>query len=71
MRSLHQCLLDTDLVRLRVIARFWDVELTASRQRDVAAQLAEAMATPEAVTSAWDALPDDRCRALELLLAAG
>ncbi len=71
MRSLHQCLLDTDLVRLRVIARFWDVELTTSRQRDVAAQLAEAMATPEAVTSAWDALPDDRRRALELLLAAG
>nr|HID12803.1 hypothetical protein [Anaerolineae bacterium] len=71
MRTLHQCLLDTDLVRLRVIARFWDVELTTSRRRDVAAQLAEAMAAPEAVISAWDALPDDQRQALEALLAAG
>jgi hypothetical protein len=71
MRSLHQCLLDTDLVRLRVIARFWDVEPTASRQRDVAAQLTEAMAAPDAVTGAWGTLPDDQRRALEALLAAG
>ncbi|MFQ6059539.1 MAG: helicase-associated domain-containing protein, partial [Anaerolineae bacterium] len=71
MRPLHQCLLGTDLARLRVIARFWDVELTASRQRDVAAQLAEAMATPEATVAAWDALPDEQRRALEALLAAG
>jgi len=71
MRPLHQCLLDTDLVRLRVIARFWDVELTTKRQRDVAAQLAEAMAVPDAVTSARDALPDDQRPALESLLAAG
>ena len=71
MRSLHQCLLDTDLVRLRVIARFWDVELTASRRRDVAAQLTEAMAATKAVTGAWETLPDDQRRALEALLAAG
>ncbi len=71
MRTLHQCLLDTNLARLRAIAHFWDVELTASRQRDVAAQLAEALAAPEAVASAWDALPDDQRRALETLLAAG
>ncbi len=71
MRPLHQCLLDTDLIRLRTIARFWGVELTASRQRDVAAQLAEAMAAPEAITSAWDTLPDDQRQALEALLAAG
>ena len=70
MRTLYQCLLDTDLARLRVIARFWDVELISSRQRDVAAQLAEAIAVPEAITSAWDALPDDQRRALESLLAA-
>jgi len=71
MRPLHQCLLDTNLVRLRVIARFWNVEPTASRQRDVAAQLAEAMAAPETVTGAWDALPDDQRQALEQLLTAG
>jgi hypothetical protein len=71
MRTLHQCLLDADLVRLQVIARFWDVELTAGRRRDVAAQLAEAMAAPEAVAAAWDALPGDQRQALEGLLAAG
>ncbi|MDY7078885.1 MAG: helicase-associated domain-containing protein [Chloroflexota bacterium] len=71
MRSLNQCLLDTNLVRLRTIARFWGVELTANRQRDIATQLAEAMATPEAVAGAWDTLPDDQRQALESLLAAG
>jgi hypothetical protein len=71
MRTLHQCLLDADVVRLRAIARFWGVELTAHRRREVAAQLAEAMAQPEAVTDAWDVLPDDQRRALEALLAAG
>ena len=71
MRPLHQCLLDTNLARLRAIARFWDIELTVNRQRDVAAQLAEAMAVPEATTSAWDALPNDQRQALETLLAAG
>jgi len=70
MRSLHQCLLDTNLVRLRAIARFWDVELTTSRRQDAVAQLTTAMATPEAITAAWDALPDDQRQALEALLAA-
>jgi len=71
MRPLHQCLLDTNLARLRAIARFWDVDLTTSRQRDVALQLAGAMAVPEAVAAAWDALLDDQRRALEALLASG
>jgi hypothetical protein len=71
MRTLQQCLLDADLIRLRVVARFWDVELATSRQRDVAAQLAEAMAAPEAAAAAWEALPDNERRALEALLATG
>lgn len=71
MRSLHQCLLDADLTRLRVIARFWDMDLTTGRRRDAAAQLAEAMAAPEAITDAWDALPAGQRRAMESLLAAG
>jgi hypothetical protein len=70
MRTLQQCLLDSDQVRLRAIARFWDVELTTSRQRDIALQLAEAMTAPEAVAAAWEALPEDERRALEALLAA-
>jgi hypothetical protein len=71
MRALHQCLLDTDLIRLRVIARFWDVELAANRRRDVAAELADAMTALEVVASAWEALPDGQRRALGALLAAG
>ena len=71
MRSLQQCLLDTNLTRLRVIARFWDVEVTMNRQRDVATHLAEVMATPQAIASAYDALPDQQRQPLEALLAAG
>ena len=70
MRPLHQCLLDTDLVRLQAIARLWGVELTTNRQRDVAIQLAEAMTRPEAVADALDVLAGDQRRALEALLAA-
>ncbi len=71
MRPLYKCLLDTDLTRLQVIARFWDVELTSSRQREAAAQLAEAMAAPTVIADAWDALPDEQRQALNALLAAG
>mgnify|MGYP001070364893 CR=1 FL=1 len=69
MRILRQCLLDTNLARLRAIARFWDVELMASRQRDAAMQLAQVMATPEAITYAWGTLPEDQRQALKQLLA--
>ena len=71
MRPLHQCLLAADLVRLQVIARFWDVELATNRQRDAAAQLAQAMAQPEVVSDAVEVLPDDQREALEALIAAG
>jgi hypothetical protein len=70
MRTLQQSLLDADLIRLRAVARFWDVELTASRQRDVAAELAEAMVVPETIAAVREALPDGERRALEALLAA-
>jgi hypothetical protein len=64
MRSLTQCLLDAGPVRLQAIARFWDVELTTHRPREMAAQLATAMALPEAVRKAWDKLPDEQRQAL-------
>jgi hypothetical protein len=70
MPLLRQCLLDTYLVRLRVIARFWEIELTARRQREVALELAEAMENPKAVTRAWKALPFDGRQALRALLAS-
>ena len=71
MRALTQCLLDTNLVRLHAIARFWDVDLTINRQRDAAGQLAEAMASPKAIAGAWDALRDEEQQALSALIAAG
>jgi len=58
------------MVRLRAIARFWGVELTTSRHRDVADGLGQEMVTPEAITSAWDTLPDIQRQALEALLAS-
>ena len=71
MHSLHKCLLSADMIRLRAIARFWNVDLTNSRQRDAAAQLVESMNASDAVADAWDALSDDQRQALEALLAAG
>lgn len=69
MRTLRQCLLDTYLVRLRAIARFWDVDLQNTRQRDVAIELSEALSNPEAVERAWRDLPDEQREALAALLA--
>jgi hypothetical protein len=70
MPTLRQCLLDTYLIRLRAIARFWEIDVTARRQRETALELAEAMDRAEAVTHAWNALSDDRREALRALLAS-
>lgn len=70
MRPLRQCLLDTYLVRLRAIARFWDIDLTETRQRGVASELSKAMASPEAIAHAWKTLPTEQRRALEALLTS-
>lgn len=70
MRPLRQCLLDTYLVRLRVIAGFWDIELTADQQRDIAAELSTAMASADAVAPVWEGLSAEHRRALEALLAS-
>ena len=71
MRALRQCLMDSNLVRLEVIARLWDVSLTSGRQREVAAQLAKEMSVPLAVSSAWETLPPEQRQVLDALLAAG
>ncbi len=70
MPMLRQSLLDTYLVRLRAIARFWEIPLTTSRQREVALELTEAMANPEVIEQARARLPDDQHRALCALLAS-
>ncbi len=71
MIRLRQCLLDTYLVRLRAIAQFWDVELTATRQREAALELAQAMDDPQTVASAREALADEEGRALQALVGSG
>jgi hypothetical protein len=70
MLLLRQCLLDTYLVRLRVIAQFWEIELTARRQREAALELAEAMDNPDAVIHAWNGLSFNQGEALRALVAA-
>jgi len=70
MPLLRQSLLDTYLVRLRVIARFWEIPLSVSRQRGVALELAEAMVDPEAIERAHRRLTDDQRDALDALLAS-
>jgi len=71
MRTLHQCLLDVELARLRAIARFWDVAWATSRRPAIVAQLAQEMAKPDLIASTWQALPDDERRALGALLTSG
>lgn len=70
MPPLRQSLLDTDLVRLRVIAAFWEISLTQSRHREVALELTEKMDNSEAIERARKALPDCQRRALRALLAS-
>jgi len=70
MLLLRQCLLNTYLVRLRAIADFWQVELTASKQREVALELKEAMTDPETVARAYQALTEQQRQALHALLAS-
>ena len=71
LRTLYQTLLDSDLVRLRVIARQWDIPLTTGRRPDLAAQLADGMARAEAVERVWELLPSESRAALEDLLRQG
>ena len=71
MRLLRQSLLDTDLVHLRAIAEFWEIQLTTSRQRDVALELSQAITDSAAVERAFSRLPEDQEAALSELLAAG
>ncbi|MGD2104403.1 MAG: helicase-associated domain-containing protein, partial [Anaerolineae bacterium] len=69
MPRLRESLLDTPLVRLRVIADFWEVQLTRSRQREVALELAEVLADRDAVQRARERLSDDQAQALQAVLA--
>lgn len=70
MNPLRQCLLDTYLVRLRAIARFWDIDPTESHQREAALELAEGMSRAERIADVHGALLEEETRALDALLAS-
>jgi hypothetical protein len=70
LRTLRQCLIDTELAHLRVIARLWGLEVKASQPLEIAAELAASLADPAHAAHAWQALPDDERAALAALLAA-
>lgn len=70
MPLLRQALLDTYLIRLRTIARFWGIPLTGSGQREVALELTQAMSRPGATQRVLDDLSEDEWEALQALLAS-
>jgi hypothetical protein len=69
--TLRQCLVDTELAHLRIIARLWGLEVKAGRPLEVAAELAQLLADPAHAADTWRALPDDERAALTALLDAG
>ncbi|MFP4394510.1 MAG: hypothetical protein ACLFTI_04520 [Anaerolineales bacterium] len=71
LRTLYQSLLDSNLARLRAIAEQWQIELTADRRADVAAELTDEMARIENVERAWRALTEQQQAALTDLLQRG
>lgn len=71
LRTLYQSLLDSDLARLRAMAEQWQIELTADRRADVAAELTDEMARIESVERAWHALTERQQAALIDLLQRG
>ena len=71
MRTLRQCLIDTKLTHLRVIARLWGLELQANRPLEIAVELSKSLADPAHVADAYETLPADERAALTALLDAG
>src|SRR5512141_889924 len=71
MRSLRQCLLDTDPVVLRVIATRWSIDATGVKSRDLAEQIETTIGIPARATTVVGDLPQPEQDALRTLLAAG
>jgi hypothetical protein len=71
MRSLRQCLLDTDAVVLRIIAERWSLNPIGLKPRDLADRLEETISTPARATLILGDLPNAEREALRALLAAG
>jgi hypothetical protein len=71
MRSLRQCLLDTDAVVLRIIAERWSLNPIGLKPRDLVDRLEETISTPARATLLLRDLPNAEREALRALLAAG
>ena len=71
MPLLRQSLLETERLRLSVIAEFWEIPVTSHRRREMALELEEAMPDPEAVAKALGKLTRDQEEALQALATAG
>jgi hypothetical protein len=71
LRTLRQCLIDTELARLRAIARLWGLEITVQRPLEIASELNEALTDPAQAAEIWQALPDSQRAALSALVQAG
>jgi hypothetical protein len=71
MRTLRQCLLDTDPTLLHVIAERWGIDPTGLKVRELAAQVENTIGDPARAGSMLDVLSSIECEALRTLLAAG
>ena len=71
MRSLRQCLLDTDAVVLRVIAERWSLNSLGLKPRDLVERLEETISSPTQATVILEDLPGAEREALRALLTAG
>jgi Helicase conserved C-terminal domain len=71
MPNLIQSLQGRDIGYLRIVARLWGIELTASDKDTILKELAAAILDPKPVTEIVDSLPADALSALETLVRAG
>jgi len=71
VRTLYQTLLDTDAVRLRVLAEAWKVDFRSTAHADRAAELADMMARAPSVEAALAALSPEEQSALEEIQRRG
>jgi hypothetical protein len=71
MRSLRQCLLDTDATVLRVIAERWSLNPIGLKPRELVDRLEETISAPAHAIVILDDLPSAEREALRALLMAG
>ena len=71
LRTLYQTLLDSDVIRLRVIAQQWGITLSTEHRTDVAIELADAMAHADRVERALALLSAEARAALDDMLRRG